>query len=96
MVVVGFQKLLKKKKIKFNKIILTGGGRKNSYILKILKDNIDKKIILIDTLKLNGDLVEAQMFAYIGIRSVKKLIISSKYTTGASKNISGGKIYAPD
>ncbi len=96
MVVVGFQKLLKNKKIKFNKIILTGGGRKNSYILKILKDNIDKKIILIDTLKLNGDLVEAQMFAYIGIRSVKKLIISSKYTTGASKNISGGKIYAPD
>ena len=27
------------------------------------------------------------MFAYIGVRSIKKLTISGKYTTGASKNI---------
>ena len=65
-------------------------------MLKILENNINKKFTLIDNLKINGDLVEAQMFAYIGIRSIKKLTISGKYTTGASKNISGGKIYFPN
>ena len=95
MSLVGFQKFLNINKFHFNNIILTGGGRKNAYLLKILKNNINKKIILIDKLKINGDLVEAQMFAYIGIRSIKKLTISSKNTTGASKNISGGKIYFP-
>ncbi len=96
MTLVGFQKFLNFNKMEFNNIILTGGGRKNTYLLKILKNNINKKITLIDNLKINGDLVEAQMFAYIAVRSIKKLTISSKYTTGASKNISGGKIYFPN
>ena len=71
-------KVFKFYKYYFNNIILTGGGRKNTYLLKILKNNINKKITLIDNLKINGDLVEAQMFAYIGIRSIKKLTISGK------------------
>ena len=96
MTLIGFQKFIDLNLINFDNIILTGGGRKNNYLLKILKNNINKKITLIDNLKINGDLVEAQMFAYIGIRSVKKLTISGKNTTGASKNISGGKIYFPN
>ena len=95
MSLVGFQKFLNINKFHFNNIILTGGGRKNNYLLKILKKNINKKITLIDNLKIDGDLVEAQMFAYIGIRSIKKLTISGKNTTGAIKKISGGKIYFP-
>ncbi len=96
MTLVGFQKFFDNNKLKFDNIILTGGGRKNNYLLKILKNNIQKEITLIDDLKINGDLVEAQMFAYIGIRSIKKLTISGKNTTGANKNISGGKIYFPN
>ena len=52
-----------------------------------------KKFSIIDDYKFNGDLLEAQMFAYIGVRSIKKLIISSKSTTGVKKSISGGKLY---
>ena len=96
MTLVGFQKFFKFNKIHFNNIILTGGGRKNNYLLKILENNINKKITLIDNFKINGDLVEAQMFGYIGIRSLKKLTISGNKTTGAKKNISGGKIYFPN
>ena len=33
------------------------------------------------------------MFAYIGVRSVKKLILSSPYTTGVRKSLTGGKLY---
>ena len=96
MILIGIQKFSNNYKYKFNRIILTGGGRKNKYLLKILKDNITHEIILIDKLKINGDLVEAQMFAYLGVRSLKKLTISGKYTTGVKNNISGGKIYLPN
>ena len=51
---------------------------------------------LIDKYKINGDLVEAQMFAYIGMRSFKNLEISNKNTTGVKKKLSGGILYFPD
>ncbi len=95
MVLVGLENFININKFQIDSIILTGGGRKNNFLLKIFKNNINKKIELIDSLKINGDLVEAQMFAYIGIRSIKKLILSSKYTTGVNKSISGGKLYNP-
>lgn len=77
-----------------NEIIFTGGGRKNKYILNSLRKlRKDIKFSIIDDYKLNGDLIEAQMFAYIGVRSIKKLILSSQTTTGVKKSISGGKLY---
>ena len=77
-----------------NEFIFTGGGRKNKYILKSLSNlRKDIKFSIIDDYKFNGDLVEAQMFAYIGVRSIKKLILSSQSTTGVKKSISGGKLY---
>ncbi len=77
-----------------NEIIFTGGGRKNKYILSTLKKlREDIKFSVIDDYKFNGDLIEAQMFAYIGVRSLKKLILSSPYTTGVTKSLTGGKLY---
>ena len=95
MVLIGFINFININKFKYNKIILTGGGRKNNFLIKILKENINKDFDFIDNLNINGDLVESQMFAYIGVRSIKKLTISSKYTTGVNKNISGGKLFIP-
>ena len=77
-----------------NEFIFTGGGRNNKYILNKLNNlRNDKKFSIIDNYKFNGDLLEAQMFAYIGVRSIKKLILSSQSTTGVKKSISGGKLY---
>ena len=77
-----------------NEIIFTGGGRKNKYILSTLNNlRKDIKFSIIDDYKFNGDLIEAQMFAYIGVRSVKKLVLSSPYTTGVRKSLTGGKLY---
>ena len=77
-----------------NEIIFTGGGRKNKYIIKTIKNlRKDIKFSIIDDYKFNGDLIEAQMFAYIGVRCIKNLIISSPYTTGVKKSLSGGKLY---
>lgn len=92
MTYLGFNHLITKIKLNFDIIILTGGGRKNNFLIKILKSNINKKISNIEEYNINGDLVEAQMFGYIGARSYKKLPISNKNTTGVKKTISGGVI----
>ena len=77
-----------------NELIFTGGGRKNKYLISQLKQLYNGlKISLIDDYGLNGDLIESQMFAYIGVRSLKKLILSTPNTTGVKKNITGGKLY---
>ena len=39
------------------------------------------------------DVIEAEAFAYIAIRSLKKLPLSLKTTTGVKKSMSGGVIY---
>ena len=96
MTYIGFKELLKNKKFRIEKILLTGGGRKNKLLKEILFNKLNKKIELIDKYKINGDLVESQMFAYIGMRSFKNLTISNINTTGVKKNLSGGTLYFPD
>ncbi len=96
MTYIGFKELLKNKKFRIEKILLTGGGRKNKLLKEMLVNKLNKKIELIDKYKINGDLVESQMFAYIGMRSFKNLTISNINTTGVKKNLSGGTLYFPD
>ena len=88
------KKTLKKNNINFNEIILTGGGRKNKYLVNLLKKEFSgTKVNTIDHYNFNGDLIESQMFAYLAVRSLNKLVISSPSSTGVKKSISGGKIY---
>ena len=86
------------------KIILCGGGRKNTYLVKELKysksllniKNIhgheSKHIKLIDDYGINGDFVESQAFAYLAIRSFLKLPISFPETTGCKRPVTGGEL----
>tara|TARA_Y100001970_G_C14214681_1_gene848948 strand:+ start:1185 stop:2282 length:1098 start_codon:yes stop_codon:yes gene_type:complete len=77
-----------------NEIIFTGGGRKNKYLISTLRElRNNLKISLIDDYKLDGDLIESQMFAYIGVRSQKKLTLSTPLTTGVKKYLSGGNLF---
>jgi len=77
------------------KIVVTGGGRKNIFLMKSIAYKLDKiKIINIDKFGYNGDLLEAQMFAYLAVRSLKKLPLSTPDTTGANKNVTGGFLYS--
>ena len=80
----------KKLKIK-EKIILCGGGRKNKFLVGIIK-NHNNEIKLIDDYGIDGDFVESQAFAYLAIRSYLKLPISFPNTTGVKKPCAGGII----
>jgi len=75
-------------------IIICGGGRKNKTLLKVIKKNISDKlrISMIDDYGINGDFVESQAFAFLAIRSYKKLPITFPNTTNCKKPCVGGKI----
>ena len=84
---------LKLLKHRIELVILTGGGRKNLFIKKKLKKFLKQQninIINIDKYGFDGDMVEAQMFGYLAVRSLKKLPLSIPSTTGVKKAISGG------
>ena len=83
--------------IKFNqkikKVLVCGGGRKNKFLLKKIKENLSNNISLklIDDYKVNGDFVESQAFAYLAVRSLMNLPISFPNTTGCKNPSVGGK-----
>ena len=80
------------KKINNNNIFVSGGGRKNKYLLERIEKKINSKINLIDSIGVDGDFVESQAFGYLAIRSYLKLPITFPNTTGCSKPLSGGLI----
>ena len=89
----GISYLNKKNKIKGNKLLVCGGGRKNDYLLKKIKDNFhDLDIISIDKYEVNGDFIESQAFAYLAIRSIEGKVISFPSTTRCKKPSSGGVV----
>ncbi len=61
--------------------------------MKTIQNNIIANIAILDEKKINGDFLESQAFAYIAVRSLLKLPITFKQTTGVKKNVSGGEIY---
>ncbi len=74
-----------------DKIILCGGGRKNSFLVEKLKKE-NSNVELIDHYGINGDFVESQAFGYLAIRSYLKLPISFPETTDVKKPCTGGII----
>ena len=82
--------------IKPIKYLVCGGGRKNSFLIKSIKDYLLHKqnvsLNFIDDYSLNGDYIESQAFGYLSIRSFLKLPISYPKTTGCEVPTVGGKL----
>jgi len=83
--------IFSKKKID-KKVYISGGGRKNLFLLDSIRKKINSEIKLIDDLGIDGDFVESQAFAYLAIRSYLGLPISFPETTGVKKACNGGII----
>jgi len=76
-------------------LYLCGGGRKNSFLVDQLKEIVDGvNIINIDDIGFNGDTIESEAFAYLGVRSLLGLPISFPKTTGIDEGkMSSGIVY---
>ena len=86
--------LLLKDEKRVKDIIICGGGRKNITLLNFLNSYLHKKLNLksIDDFEINGDFVRSQAFAFLAIRSYKKLPITFPNTTNCKKPSLGGVI----
>ena len=86
--------LLSIEKNKVWKVLICGGGRKNSYLMESIKKINSKNFIIqtIDSYGINGDFVESQAFAFLAIRSHLNLPISFPNTTGCNEPCTGGVI----
>ena len=71
-----------------NKVIISGGGRKN----KTLMSYLEGRAIDIDDLNYKGDFIESQAFAYLAVRSLNNLPITFPETTGVKRILTGGVI----
>ncbi len=71
-------------------LIICGGGRKNPAIMAGLKEQGVKTVVNADDLQWRGDMLEAEAFAYLAVRSKHGLPLSLPETTGVKTPMSGG------
>lgn len=68
------------------KIIICGGGRKNKAIMQDMQKILPEiSITPAEEVNLNGDSIEAEAFAFLGVRSLLNLPVSFQKTTGVSQ-----------
>ena len=77
-------------------VIVCGGGRKNPTIMAMLDSHIDSNVALAEDVGWNGDMLEAQAFAFLAVRTLKGLPISFPETTGCPEPMTGGKVVYPN
>jgi anhydro-N-acetylmuramic acid kinase len=78
-----------------DQILVCGGGRHNKTIIKNLANQTNIPVRMVDELGWDGDVVEAQAFAYLAARVMAGLPISFPGTTGCPSPMQGGRIATP-
>ena len=78
-----------------SRVLVTGGGRHNTVLMQMLAVSLDCPVIPVEDVGLNGDMLEAQAFAYLAVRVLKGLPTSGPSTTGVTALVGGGKVSQP-
>lgn len=78
------------------RLLLCGGGRKNAKLVAEIEARCGLPARPVDDLGLDGDMLEAQAFAFLAVRVARGLATSSPSTTGVAANVGGGRVSTPD
>ncbi|GAB1479633.1 anhydro-N-acetylmuramic acid kinase [Paracoccaceae bacterium] len=79
-----------------SRILVAGGGRHNATLMAELAARLPGIAVEpVETAGLNGDMLEAQAFAYLAVRVARGLPTSCPTTTGVSAAVGGGQISRP-
>jgi anhydro-N-acetylmuramic acid kinase len=74
----------------------SGGGRHNSELMRVLRDNLDAMPVEpIEALGFDGDATEAQAFAFLAARTIEGMPLSYPLTTGVPRPLTGGVVSRP-
>lgn len=75
--------------------LVTGGGRHNATLMALLADRLAAPVAAVETAGWRGDVLEAEAFAYLAVRSRLGLPLSLPGTTGVSRPMPGGRTVTP-
>ena len=70
-----------------------GGGRKNMFLMQTIQSRLGVPVQPVEALGWNGDMLEAECFAWLAIRSLKHLPLSLPTTTGVPHPMTGGEVH---
>jgi anhydro-N-acetylmuramic acid kinase len=76
-------------------VLVTGGGRHNATLMEMLAQCLPCPVSSIEAVGMNGDMLEAQAFAYLAVRVARGLATSCPSTTGVAGAVGGGQISRP-
>jgi anhydro-N-acetylmuramic acid kinase len=72
------------------RLLVTGGGRHNPVMMQMLRAGLDCPVDPVESVGLDGDMLEAQAFAYLAVRVAYGLPTSCPTTTGVRASVGGG------
>ncbi len=74
---------------------VTGGGRRHTVLMRLLEQAVPCPVVAVDSLGLDGDMLEAQAFAFLAARVLAGLPTSGPRTTGVPVAVAGGVVSYP-
>lgn len=78
-----------------SRVLVTGGGRHNPVLMQMLQVSLDCPVVPVEDVGLDGDMLEAQAFAYLAVRVARGLPTSCSGTTGVRAAVGGGTVSVP-
>lgn len=78
-----------------SQILVTGGGRCNPTLMRMIAQACTVPVATIEDAGFDGDMLEAQAFAFLAVRVAKGLPTSASGTTGVGAAIGGGTVSRP-
>jgi anhydro-N-acetylmuramic acid kinase len=74
-------------------VLICGGGRHNAHLMGLLRACVNAPVAAVEEVGWNGDMLEAEAFAYLAARSVQGMPLSLPTTTGVYQPVTGGVFY---
>ena len=78
------------------RVLVTGGGRHNPVLMEMLRVSLDCPVMAVEEVGLDGDMLEAQAFAYLAVRVARGMATSCPATTGVPALVGGGIVSRPE
>lgn len=78
-----------------NAWVLCGGGTRNPVLTGTIKQLLNGKVLLAEDVGWSSPTMEAQAFAFLAVRSLKRLPITFPSTTGVKEPLTGGRLVNP-